>query len=492
MTADDDFGWVSGMLGDAACVTMVKTTDVDAVLRGFGGMASEAETIPLDEAWEYFEDTYTVALCRQGEYVFAIEDNGFQGSRPEVLRRVSRLGETVSSFWNVNALTRFSYAVDGRVKTSFEAGANSWREGEDPDCLASLVEEIDWELGHRPEGMLALAARVTGQPFSEEWLSGEFLIAPIVERVEDVLPVTLGYEQLEYDHPVLAAALRRADDESLLTVARAAVDEVVASAGLSEVPGDDTEFDELLRMARYEDADRLRLLALDAMRILRRAPNPLTAAFRTITTAKDARQVYHLDPAPMLAGFLDLLGNPPAPSGSDGAVAGEGGPLERHAWITDHWLGLAASVTYARGVPLDTVAAVFGDITLGTGPVSLTDTRQVALRREGDWTLAIAFNRHPFADEIVDALHPHATVLNIGWETNGNKLAYYAESDHDVTVIRPGQGDIPAPLASYATSLPAPTYINAVPWMLALGEAVTGIAFTPDSLDTQHTLLSPR
>ncbi|OXM60778.1 DUF6461 domain-containing protein [Amycolatopsis vastitatis] len=496
---EDDFDWLTtSPLGEAACVTMVKTTDVDAVMRGFGGVAGEARTIPFAEAGNDLDEAYAVAVCRQGEYVVAIEVNGFQGSRPEVLRRVSRLGETVSAFWNIEALTRFSYAVDGRVETAFEAGADSWKEGEDPDCLAPLVAEIDWEAGHWRTGLLLLAARLTGQTFTEDWLDGEVLVAPIAEHLEDVHPVTPGFESLEYQHPVLAAALHRAEDELLLTVARAAVDEVVASAG---VPGGDTEFDELVRMARYEagasgygsyasGADRLQLVALDAVRALRTAPNPLTAAFKTIDAAKLAKQLDRLDPAPMLARFLELLGSPPAPSGADGARASTGGPLERHAWITDHWLGLAASITYARSAQLDTIAAAFGGIAFGAGPVSLTDTEQVALRREDDWTIAIAFNRSPFAHEIVDALRPHTTVLNVGWETRGNQLAYYARPGHEVNVIRPGQGDVPTPLASYTRSLPAPAG-NAAPWLLALGEAVTGITFTPERLDAQHTLLRP-
>ncbi|MEV6873017.1 DUF6461 domain-containing protein [Amycolatopsis sp. NPDC051128] len=499
---EDDFDWLStSPLGEAACVTMVKTTDVDAVVRGFGGMAGKARTISFAEAGDDLDEAYAVAVCRQGEYVVAIEANGFQGSRPEVLRRVSRLGETVSAFWNIEALTRFSYAVDGRIKTAFEASADSSKEGEEPDCLAPLVAEIDWEAGHWRTGLLLLASRLTGQPFTEDWLSGEVLVAPIAEHLEDMHPVTPGYESLEYQHPVLAAALLRAEDEALLTVAHAAVDEVVASAGLTGVPDGGIEFDELTRMARYEagasgyggyapGADRLRLLALDAVRALRTAPNPLTAAFKTIDAAKLAKQLDRLDPAPMLAGFLALLGSPPPPSGADGASAGAGGPLERHAWITDHWLGLAASITYARSVPLDTVAAAFGGIAFGAGPVSLTDTPQVALRREGDWTIAIGFNRSPFAHEIVDALRPLTTVVNVGWETRGNKLAYFAQTGHDVAVVRPGHGDVPAPLVPYTTSLPAPAG-DAAPWLLALGEAITGISFTPEGLDTQHTLLRP-
>ncbi|MFD2416892.1 hypothetical protein [Amycolatopsis pigmentata] len=392
--------------------------------------------------------------------------------------------------------TRFAYAADGRVKTAFEAGAYSGRWGDDPDCLSSVVADVDWETYQWQESLLVLAARITGQPCTEDWLDGDVLIAPIAQHVEDVRPVTPGFEPLEYQHPVLAAALRRADDEALMTVARAAVDGLVASSGLPGVPDDDAEFEEMIRMARYEagtdvfDDDHLWFAALDAVRVLRLAPNPLTAAFRTIATAELAKRRDNADPAPLLAGFLELLGNPPAPSGSDGAVAGDGGPLERHAWITDHWLGLSASITYARGIPLDTVAAAFGDVALGTGPVSLTDTEQVALRREGEWTLAIAFNRRPFSQKVVDALRPHGTVLCIDWETNGNRLVYYAEPGSDVAVMRPEHRDAPPLLAPYTASLPAPAS-NAAPWLLALGEVITGIAFTPDGLDAQHTLIGP-
>ncbi|GAA1990661.1 DUF6461 domain-containing protein [Amycolatopsis minnesotensis] len=464
----DDFGWLStSALGDAACVTMVRTTDTGGVLRGFGGLADEARTLSLDQLWDEFEDAGTVAVCRRGEHVVAIEVNGFQGSRPEVLREVSALGETVSAFWNVDAMTLFSYAVGGRVKTSFEAGIDSWRDGDDPGCLADSIDAIDWAPGDWKTGMLRLAAEVTGRPFAEDWLDGEFLVVPIAPRPEDVHPVTPGFERLEYDHPVLGSALHRAEDEALLAVAGAAVDE----------------------MDGYlSGATRAQPVALEAVRALRAAPNPLTAAFKTIEAAELAKQIEGADPAPMLASFLDVLGNPPAPSGSDGARVSGTSPLERHAWITGHWLGLGASVTYARGMPFDTVAAAFGGVPLGRGPVSLTDTEQVALRENGGWVLAIGFNRSPFAHEVVDALRPHGAVLNVGWETRGNKLVHYAEPGHEVAMIRPGQTS--EPLRSFTDALPEPSPGGVAAWLLALGEVVTGIAMTPESLDAEHTLLS--
>ncbi|WP_125591590.1 DUF6461 domain-containing protein [Amycolatopsis balhimycina] len=164
---EDDFGWLStSPLGEAACVTMVKTTDVDAVVRGFGGVAGEARTIPSAEAGNDLDGAYAVAVVRRGQYVIAVEVNGFQGSRPEVLRRVSRLGETVSAFWNVEALTRFSYAVDGRVKTAFEAGADSWKTGQPARHVDLYVPSVARRklFGARAAGVRALAQPRRGSP----------------------------------------------------------------------------------------------------------------------------------------------------------------------------------------------------------------------------------------------------------------------------------------------------------------------------------------
>ncbi|QWF78224.1 DUF6461 domain-containing protein [Amycolatopsis sp. CA-230715] len=498
----DEYGWLSSSaLSEAACVTMVKTTDLDCVLRGFGGVLDDARTIPFGESWETFNERYAVAVCRKGEYVVAVEGNGFQGSRPEVLRRVSALGETVSAFWNVNALTRFSYAVGGRVKTSFEVGVDATPEGEDPGCLAGLADAIDWAPGNWKTGMLRLAAEVTGLRFAEEWLGDEYTVAPIAAHLSDVHPIMPGFHQLEFDSPVLARALRRADDETLLAVARTAVDALTESVTLPELPHGDAELDELIRMANYEaDAGAYAgyaprtnahlLFALDAVRTLRAAPNALTAAFKTVETAKRVKRMAGDDPAPMLADFLAVLGNPPLPSGSDGSRATGGTPSERHAWITGHWLGAGALVTYAHGVPIDSAAEAFGGTPIGTGPLSLSDTQQVALRRDGDWVLAIGFTRPSFSFQVLDALRPHGTVLVVGWSSSSGGFAYYAEPGHDVVLLVPGQGDVPEQLRAFTAALPEPSPEETAAWLLALGEVVSGVAMTPESLDAEHTLLA--
>jgi hypothetical protein len=87
---------------------------------------------------------------------------GWQGSRPEVLRRISAGGRAVSAYWNVNLTTRFSYAAGGRVLTAFEVMSPDRRHGADPDCLEEARAGLPWEDGEWVPLMLALAFRVTG------------------------------------------------------------------------------------------------------------------------------------------------------------------------------------------------------------------------------------------------------------------------------------------------------------------------------------------
>jgi hypothetical protein len=86
-----------------------------------------------------------VAVRSLGSWVLAVEINGWQGSRTEVLARISRGTRAVSAFWNVNALTRFSYAVEGRVLTAFEAMSPDSRQGAEPDALEATRVGLPWD-----------------------------------------------------------------------------------------------------------------------------------------------------------------------------------------------------------------------------------------------------------------------------------------------------------------------------------------------------------
>jgi hypothetical protein len=72
---------------------------------------------------------------RAGGSVFLFERNGFEGSRPEVLRRLSEGARAAGVFWNVNFDNSVDYAVNGRLLTSLDAMFPDNRHGEQPEAL---------------------------------------------------------------------------------------------------------------------------------------------------------------------------------------------------------------------------------------------------------------------------------------------------------------------------------------------------------------------
>ncbi|MFR9729674.1 DUF6461 domain-containing protein [Saccharopolyspora sp. MS10] len=192
------FGWVHrSTVQDAACLTFVRGTDLDELARRCGAITEHARVLDFDEYCEEayaHQDRYPVIGLRSvGGWTLIAEDGGFQGSRPEVLRRVSHRTEAVSAFWNVNALTQFAHAAHGEVRTSFEALMPTFRQGTRPDGLEELRAGLPWpgaEPGERGANtvdlMLALAARVTGEPLTPEWFEGDFTTYPVAAWPADL------------------------------------------------------------------------------------------------------------------------------------------------------------------------------------------------------------------------------------------------------------------------------------------------------------------
>jgi hypothetical protein len=186
----EQFEWVGdSSIQEAGCLTLVRDTDVERVAEAFGAVLERARGLDFEEFCEEafaHDDIYSmIGVRRVGAWTLVVEDNWFEGARPEVLRRVSAGTEVVSAFWNVNALTRFSHAVDGEVRTSFEALMPGYREGTRPDALEELRSGLPWsdaDLGRQGVNtislMLALTARITGQAIRREWLRDRFTTYP--------------------------------------------------------------------------------------------------------------------------------------------------------------------------------------------------------------------------------------------------------------------------------------------------------------------------
>jgi hypothetical protein len=208
----DGFSWARGtILGDAACLTLTEPATADAVARAFGGDPAQVRELRLDEAAEELAEGPWVALRPVGTWILAVELNGWQGSRPEVLERVSAGGRAVSAYWNVNGQTQFSYAAAGQVLTAFDAVFPERRTGADPDVLASAGDGLPWAGALPVPLLLALLARVTGSPLDPSWLDGTWQVFPIEALAEAVdAGIDPDTEELTYDHPLLAWQLRHA------------------------------------------------------------------------------------------------------------------------------------------------------------------------------------------------------------------------------------------------------------------------------------------
>jgi Family of unknown function (DUF6461) len=121
-----DYAWFKDhWLHEAFCITLVRGADGVEVLRRFGGEQGQLRTLTLGEAGELsgsFQAGYPqlVLAARSGGWTVAVEDNGWEGTRPEVLWALSRGTRAVSVYRNVHALSLFRLAVDGALVVQFE------------------------------------------------------------------------------------------------------------------------------------------------------------------------------------------------------------------------------------------------------------------------------------------------------------------------------------------------------------------------------------
>ena len=518
------FSWVQDtVIGEAACVTLVRSGDPAQVARALGGRLRRSRRASLAQAAEELGDDPVVAVRRVDSWVLAVEVNGWQGSRPEVLRRVSQGTRAVSTFWNINGVTRFSYAASGQVLTAFEVMSPEQREGSDPDFLEEARSGLPWDTAGWVALMLALAARLTGQPMEPAWLDGELLVMPVEAAAEEVRPdIYPRYEALTYQDGPLAWALEHSANDLMSAAARAAAEYVIRASGLdshlavADALRDGTglglapsaaldqlarEFDRAARRSR--EGDRVPAGRFWAVTALREAANPvpLAAAFRAITAASLSAQALDLDAAALRAAVLGTLGDPAPPSGSLGLTASPGpSPVDRYEWITDHWLAPAGVITFATGISPEALAQAFGGdpVHAPTGVPLLTVERIAAIRPTGEWVVAIergeplaVFNRFP-------RLSADTTAVSISWSARGRIWLHYLVGGHvrvGLDPQRPEQrdGDDPGAIDEYLAGLqltiPGIDAAGHVPLLLAVAERLTGLRMAPEWLDQPHLLV---
>ena len=330
------FGWIrDSAIDEAGCLTLVREADVDQVAAAFGAIAHGARPLDFEEfceeAFAHYEQYPVIGVRQMGGWTLVVEDNGHEGSRAEVLRRASHGTEVVSALWNVNALTRFNYAVDGEVRTSFEALLPEYREGTRPDALEELRAGLPWRQEHLRRDvdtvslMLALIARITGQEITSDWLKGEFATYPVAAWPKDLPVVAEAVSQVDTDFPAeLLEATRWADAPTQRRAAAEVARHTLRRTGIDDHPLvreallglvsperiDRVALDEVVRTwtwvsraQRVTDTVRAQVRALE---VLRQATNPdaLLAVVATISAAVKVRGVEQDDVVALVAAEL--------------------------------------------------------------------------------------------------------------------------------------------------------------------------------------------
>jgi hypothetical protein len=285
--------------GQAACVTLAGSGDTSSVARGFGGRLERGRRLTLSVAADELGEEPWVGVRAVGSWTVAVEVNGGQGSRPEILERLSSRTRVVSVYWSVNGQTRFSYAAGGRVLTAFHGITPERRTGDDPDALEAVRAGLPWaDAGADPVLlMLALAARVTGLPIEPAWFGGDFQVVPVEPIAEAVqAAVDPDTEPLTYHDPLLAWALRHATGEQARDAAWTAARYAAGIAGLQTHP----DVALALRAGGSAASDVLAELAAAQQRAAGRSAGDTRpgARFWAVTALREAG-----NPLPLAAGF---------------------------------------------------------------------------------------------------------------------------------------------------------------------------------------------
>nr|WP_201748882.1 DUF6461 domain-containing protein [Micromonospora acroterricola] len=231
------YRWLRGStLSEAATVTVVTGADAAAVLRAFGADPARPESmraISEDLMGRQSIDPW-VAVLDVGGAAVAVEYNGWQGSTAPVLTRASAGGRAASMFWNVNALTRLSFAEDGEVLLSVEPFGDL----DAPPPLGAALAGLDFADHHRGKRLMGLVAvqRFTGHGITADDLA-RIEAADIGFRIVPDLP-TLYPRQPQYGDTVgpTTETLARLPAPELRDLAWWAAAEAVRYAGLGEDP----------------------------------------------------------------------------------------------------------------------------------------------------------------------------------------------------------------------------------------------------------------
>ncbi|MFY1692211.1 DUF6461 domain-containing protein [Plantactinospora sp. WMMB782] len=238
---DEEYDWLDDTnLREAFCLTFVRDRDESAVLRRFGADPASLRSLAGADQATPSPLTPLVLAGRLDGWVFVLEENGYQGSRIEVLRAVSGGTEALSVYTNVNGNRRFAHAVHGVLRTGFDPGSPVRRWGEAPDALVPLMRRVGLPDRGDPgwssaglEAALRLADLVTGVHLDADRLAGPLTTGQLVPLLSD--PPELPTWMLRDDQELLTA-ITTAPPDLLRRVVAAEARRRAVEAGIAIEP----------------------------------------------------------------------------------------------------------------------------------------------------------------------------------------------------------------------------------------------------------------
>ncbi|MDJ0345055.1 DUF6461 domain-containing protein [Streptomyces sp. H10-C2] len=198
-----DFTWLDERfpgLAEAYCITLVRGLtpgEFMARLRATGEIhlkGAEALVEPAYDAWDEHDGTgLFIGAVAVGDWVLAVEPNGYLGTLDQLIGPLSQGTRLVSHFRNVNAVDHFHWCEDGDLRLHFEPLFPFSRDGRDPDGLEPVMRQVGFDLSTgddrdyqlNTEAAFALAEHLTEVRLTPELLeSAEFLCgtAPLPGR----------------------------------------------------------------------------------------------------------------------------------------------------------------------------------------------------------------------------------------------------------------------------------------------------------------------
>ncbi|MEU8002516.1 DUF6461 domain-containing protein [Catellatospora sp. NPDC049111] len=182
------------------------------------------------------DESKVAYLTQAGPAVVMLQPNGFEGARPEVLRRLSDGAQVHNVDWTINGNGGVSYAVYGKVLAWVDKNDPGRRHGEQPEVLDADLEGLRdarrrWDAGDLAgvdfdAEAMALVERRTGVRLDVGWVDGleESDQAVVIGDVpsDPTPPGRLGYRDADLDAR-LRSAPEPARRAALVLVARALV-----------------------------------------------------------------------------------------------------------------------------------------------------------------------------------------------------------------------------------------------------------------------------